>query len=671
MRSRFIAFFGGCFLVACGGGPAPAPATPPPPSPIAATPPPGPVDLSAVGVPDGLLIVGRVSNPDGVVKAVGSWAHLPLPGGRELVRSITEDAVAEIVDLSQPIDGALVLTGMGMRAKPLAAFSVAVKSLDEAKMKLGVNHKITAGANGSFRVDGIGEKKKPQSTGRGRGRKNAEPADDDDDDDAGSCVLAPAPTGARLVCGDPGALESLVPYLTRTITREKWSSDVHLEVHPEPVREPLNQIRSSVPLLLRGVMGNTSSPAFRELADAGIGEVVDFVNDTQKIAIDAKIADAGLDATTRIEFSKSTSLIAKMATSRPEKADVPPPSFFHLPQETDVAFFARGSDPQLFDRPKKLLANVILEGTQMVGFPESERKTVRDLVADRLFSLFTNGPVLYAKGYDAAALEKAIAARQKVKPDDLAATDAAEVTLGEQIIGWHLVQVSEPVDKVGSILKDVSGLWNRPAIAKWIKDSGASAKSLPKVRIAPSPAGVTLPKDTVHLEVTIPRDEMFDAPAPPPPPPGAKGQAPPKPLKPVARKPIVVHLLAVSDGKNGTFLGFGLDAKLVAQKAAASLATAPEAGTLGKAAGYEALQKEKMNGAGILTLRGLLVFTAMARSSRSPYQALTGLPNKGATPVLLSFKSDSPSDGAKGGSATSTLRVPRAAIEDVVNLVMH
>ncbi len=673
IRSRAVALtlFVACSgLPACGGGPAPvAPSAPATSQPVANAPP-APVDLSPVAIPDGVILVGRVSNPDGVVKAVGGFLHMPLPGGRDLVRSVTDDSVADAIDLSQPIDGAIVLSGMGMRVKPLAAFSVAVKSVDDAKSKLGAGHTIVPGSNGSYRVDGIGAQKssKPKRD-RNRGRDRDE--DEDDNDEPQSCVLAPAPNGGRLICGDPAALESLVPYLSRTLPREKWNSDVHIEIHPEPVREPLQQLRGALPILMRSAL-NTSSPAIRSFADAAIGEIVDLVNDTQKIAVDAQISDTGLIATTKVEFQKSASLIARLATSKPDKADALPASFWHLPGETDVAFFARGSDPQLYDRPKKLLSDVLQEGTDMLGFPEAERTSIREIIAEKLFTIFTNGPVMYAKGYDAAALDKAFAARTKVKPNDELAEDEADMAIAQQLIGWHLVGVSEPIDKVGPILKDISGLWNRPAFAKWLKDKGASKAQI-KMRIAPAPQGVALPKDSVHLEITIPRPDIVEAPVTSAP--VARGQKPPPPKKPktIARKPGVVHVYAVPDGKSGTFLALGLDGKLVAQKALASLSSSPEAGTLGKVPGHEALREGKMNGAGVVTLRGLLAVTAItaSRPERSPFTKIIAAPNKGSTPILLTFKAEAPSDTAKGGSATSTFRLPRGAIEDIVTMVMH
>jgi hypothetical protein len=134
-------------------------------------------------------------------------------------------------------------------------------------------------------------------------------------------------------------------------------------------------------------------------------------------------------------------------------------------------------------------------------------------------------------------------------------------------------------------------------------------------------------------------------------------------------KPVVLHVIAVPD-QGGTWLGFGMDGKLLAQKAAASLSTAPAAtATLGSAAGGEALRDVKANSAWLATLRGFLVLTALDRH-RSPYRQLATLNAKGATPIVFSSTSQGPSASAPGGSSTATFRLPRAAIEDVVKLIL-
>lgn len=632
-------------LAACGGGAPPPAPTMPATTPVAkgqASPPK--IDVSPVAEPEGLVAIGRVSKPEAIVKTVGSWTRLPLPGGSELVRSMTNDAVGSAVDLSQPVDAAVVLAGGRGSPKPLWAFSVAVRSFDDAKDKLSSRHRLTPRANGSLEIEGIG---KADAIGGERG-------EDDDDDDSNGCVLAHASSGARIVCGEPAALESLTPYLTRTLPRQTFPNDLHLEMRFGPVRGPVSDLRAQLPILARGLLGSQSQ-AVRELVDAAIGEIADIVADTNRIVIDGRIEDAGITANTRIEYGSAKSLLAQLAVANADRAGTPPPAFWHLPQEADMAFFGKGSDPKMTQHARELLANLLVETFAEGGMPEAERKTIKDLVTSRMLPLFT-GPAVYAKGYDQAAVEKAMAARKTVKASDLGAVSEADRVLGEQIIGWHLLQVNEPVANVGPILKDWSSLWARPGFTTWAKKQ-SSAKMLARLRVAPPPAGVTLPKDTVHLEITIPRDDLEE-----------RGPGKQAKVKKVPRKPLVAHVLAVPDA-GSTWIAFGLDGKLVAQKAAAALSTAPDTATIGKAAGYESLRDAKITGALTLALRGLLVFTAVDRTD-SPFGMVSSLPNKAATPVTMTFAAEKGGNDPKAGAATSTLRIPRATIEDVVRLVM-
>lgn len=661
-------------LAACGGGaPPPAPVVPAKAVPVAIPEPPP--DVTPVPEPVGLVLVGRVSKADGILKTLGAWTRLPLPGGADLVRSIADDSVADSVDLSQPIDGAISLGGGARDPKPLIAVSIAVRSFDDAKAKLSAKHKLTSGKNGQLWVEGIGRSPMSEKNGRGKDFKGNDKEEDDDDGE--TCVLAHASSGARLVCGEREALDALSPYLTRTVPRQTWNSDIHVEVSLAAVREPLGQVRAALPVLARSMLGG-SSPALAKLVDAGVNELVDFVGDTGRMTLDSQLGDSGMQATIKVDYAKSQSFIAQLATSNPQLAGAPPPAFWHLPADTDVALYGKGSDPKLFAHPKELLGNVFLEATEGAGMPEPERKAVRELVVDRMLGLFT-GPLVYGKGYDAAAVDRALAGRGTVKPGDLGAKDEAERVLAEQVLGWHLVQVNEPITKIGPILKDWAQLWNRPAFAKWAKQQ-SSAKMLATMRIVPAPAGVTLPKDAVHLEIVMPRADLEEMPAAPPPPPvraGGAKNAPtaPKPAaaavkaKKIPRKPLVLHVIAVPD-QGGTWVGVGLDGKLLAQKAAASLSSAPDAATLAKVQGAEALREAKANGAWFATLRGLLVYTALGHRSHTPFSMVGSLPGKAQAPILLTFLSQGPSPSAPGGSAVATFKLPRAAIEDIVKLAM-
>jgi hypothetical protein len=158
--------------------------------------------------------------------------------------------------------------------------------------------------------------------------------------------------------------------------------------------------------------------------------------------------------------------------------------------------------------------------------------------------------------------------------------------------------------------------------------------------------------------------------APPtgPTPRGKPAPAPaPKPQKPVPQKPILVHVFAVPDG-SATWLALGLDGKLVATKTAQALASASDATSLGKTAqGVDLLKEPKINGGGLVTLRGLMVVTAIDGGHQpSPYDTLAGLPGKGALPIVFTGKAEGPAGNAKAGTSVGQLVVSRQVIEDIV-----
>lgn len=661
MLRREMRIFAGCaallvtsaLVSGCGGSnPPPAPTTPAT-NPVAANPPPAKVDLSPVPEPTGLVVIGRIAKPESILKAVGTWTGLPLPGGNELVRSVTDEAVAASIDFSQPVDGAVMLAGSRSAPKPLWAFSLPVKSMDDAKTKLGAKHRLTATTNGGFKIEGLGA---AGVIGGDKGR--------DDDEDELDCVLAPAvapANSARIVCG---AQEELTPYLTRTLPKQTFPTDLHVEMRFDPVRGPVSDLRAQLPILARTLMGSQSQ-AVREVVDAAIGELGDIVADTNRLVLDGTFDDKGIKLDFRGEYGSAKSLVAQLATTSVDRAGPPPASFFHLPQETDVAFFSKGADPKLFTRLRELLSNLLVEAFSEGGMPDAERKTIKDLVANRMMPLFT-GPAVYGKGYDAAAVDKALQAKKQAKAGDALAADDTDRLVDEQIVGWHLLQVGEPIANVGPMIKDWSALWARPGFQTWAKKN-ASAKMMSKLRIAPAPAGAALPKDTVHLEITIPREDLVEDGHGP----VAQGKqdAKQKPKgKTIARKPIVAHVLAVPDaGTTWLAIGFG-DPTMLAKKVASSLSTAPDQGTLGKAPGIEPLRETtKTNGAMMVSMRGLLVVTAGERHN-SAYSKLPSLPNKGATPAFATFVAQGPEGDAKAGVATGTLRVPRGLIEDAVRL---
>lgn len=623
--------FVAALVAACGGAP-PAPSSPAAPAP-AVVETDEVVDLSPVPEPAGLVVVARVKDPNAIVATLGSWAKFPLPVGSALVRSLTDEQIADVVDLSQPVDFAASLDVARHRVEPLFAVSFSTGAFDAAKDKLGARYRLAPAANGAFRVIGL--------------QGGASDLDDDEDEDDAGCVLAPAASGGRLVCGEGAGLDALTPYLSRTLPRESWASDIHVEIRPEPVRAPLTELRATIPVLARSMLGS-QSPAVRDFVDASIVEIVDVVNDTQKLSFDATLEDDGLVVATRIDLRDRTSTFARVLTSaEPGPA---PAGFFRVPVGTDTAWFVRGGDPTTFDGVRRLFSKLLVEAAGPSELTAADQSALEDLVGERTLRLFSSGTRVYAKGFDEAEVDKALAAKKSAKPDDLVAADAAEVALAEQVIGWHLFQVSEPIATVGPALKDWAQIMKRPGIAKWARsDAGAVG-----VRVAPIPQAYKLPKDSVHLEVTVPRSPLQIA---------AADATKAKP-KATPRKPTTAHFYAVPDGDT-TWIAFGLDGKLAAQKAAATLAAAPEASVTRQ----PALESDRLTSGGLFTLRGLAVLGMLGgRSGGGPFAILGATSNKGAAPIVLTATNEASAAGAEAGAFVGSLHLTRGAIEDIVKL---
>ena len=141
-------------LIACGGE-NPSPQTPnKTPKAVAVTPPAPPPDLTQVPEPKSLFIIGRVKKPEDILKTAGAWTRLPLPSSSELVRLVSDEGMGDIVDLSQPVDGAIAILGRGNDPQPAVAVSVALKGLEQTKTALARSgRKTRPGPNGQVFVE--------------------------------------------------------------------------------------------------------------------------------------------------------------------------------------------------------------------------------------------------------------------------------------------------------------------------------------------------------------------------------------------------------------------------------------------------------------------------------------------------------------------------------------
>lgn len=607
-------------LAACGGANV-EPVTPVTDKPVAkavAT-----ADVSPVAEPEGVVAVARVANLDTSLKIGSAWAHLPLPDRDALLRSLTDENVAAVVDLARPIDGVVALK-RDLRGAT-AAFSVAVRSVDEAKTKLASRYRVTPAADGQFVVEGIGGS--------------------DDDDDSLACVLAPAPSGGRLVCGDSqSSVEKLAPYLARTVSRETWSSALHVEVKPESLARAYDSLH--LPSMARMLVGQ-QGPATSALVDGAIQEIGDALADTQRLTFDVRLEEAGGDVVARLDLRGKKSVVARLGASPSCTTGAPPAAFWHLPADVTSGGFGCASDPKLWSHPLELLGDALVEIGTNHELPASEATHVRELLVDRSLPKILLGTTVYGSGIDLDAVARAKKALSAASGESARAAAAFDFAVQKQ--GWHLWRTESPIADVGTILKDWAQLASRPAFAAWLKKQ--NTKDVPfkiatKTTALPTSAG--LPKDSVHVELVLTYAGET-----------VKGKAP---AKPVVR---TIHLVAVPD-EGKTWFGFGADLALLTRNAKVTLSTSPEASTLKESASVVAAMKDvKAQGASFLTSASLLA-GLVDKDFIGPSAATRGTQGTQAPPLVAHTVREAPSAAAPAGSFVGTIRFPRELVEAVV-----
>ena len=609
------------------------------------------MDLAAVPRPESLIVFARLSKPSEALGIVGGWTALPMPGAEAAGSLLAGESVGKAIDLTQSIDLAVAVPPSGTSMRPMIAVSAGVRSLEDAKAQLSDKFTLVPGDNGALRIV-------------------AKSGGDEDDDRP--CALVPSfgRAATRLICADgAGSMQALAPYLARTAPREVTSSDVHAEIRLAPVRPLVQQFRGFLPGLVTGMM-NTRMDGAAELIEAAAGDAADLSMDLDTLAIDVAVREPAADATVTATFGATTSLLARLAVAHPERADAPPAAFWHLPVDADIAHYHRGLDSKDVDRPRQLLGNFFVAALEKEGLPDGDRKALADATLHYL-NLFS-GPIVYGKGIDAPAVARTVAAAHAGKGDDAAKAEADRLAI-EQLAGWSVTQVDDPIAKVAPIARVWVAAMARPGVTKWMNKTHATG--LPTLKQGAVPKTTSLPDGTLHLVATVPRvvggapdDEL----QPPVAAPGSAKKSGGAKAKPRALgKPLVVHVFVVPDGAH-TWIAYAGDEALVVSKARAVLASAPDAGTLAKRAGLEALRDGRANAAGFVSARGLLSASPLRAAMGSQelpkaalFDALRATPGLGAVAIPYSLRAE----GAQGGGAGSlviTAKVPRAAIQDVV-----
>ncbi len=639
--ARLVALAPVVALAACGGSPPPAAVSPAQPaaSAVAVSPPP---DLAAIAEPEGLVLFARANKPSEALKVIGGWAGMPMPGSEEAGALVAGESIGNVIDLDQPIDFALALKGHSMTG----AISAAVRSMDDAKAAFG-KYKLVPADNGALKIDGLGK---------------VGGDDVSKDDDGGAprvCELVPAFGAAttRLVCAETEeAIHDLAPWLARSAPRLTFPSDLHVEARFAPVRPLVDSMRRALPLIAGAALGirRSGMPELDEAFRAAIDDLADFTSDCDTIALDAMLGEPQGTITLTSQFRSSTSLLARLAVAHPERADVPPPMFWKLPADSDAAFFHRGIDATDFEHARDRLAGILGGALGKEGMADADRKAVRDAAAHTLDLVTLKST--YAKGIDADAAAKALAAIKSTKSGDDAAREEAERVAAEKMAGWMIIGLDTPAAKVVATEKEWASAWSRPGVAKWVKTKITdSPPPTMKVTAAPKTLGV---KDAAQLEIAVYRPHAVDA----------------KKKKPAAGKPLVLHAIVVPDGA-ASWLVFAADADLAVAKAKEVLAGGTK---MASRPGLASMKDARMTSGGFVSARGIAeddtfawtLATKWSRLSRDAVGALASTPEKGTTPVPFQTTSQPPGASAPAGTFAATLTVPKGAIESFVRLAL-
>lgn len=639
-------------LVASCGGP------PPPETPVAKLPPPpkggadvvAAFDLSAVPVPSNVAVFGRLSRPSKTLDMVSAWTGQALdPQGP--LSEFFGDKVARLVDLDHEFDFVVIV-----RRAPQPTFVISVPlrgGIDGIKAELAGRFDFMNGPNGATELV-----KKARA---------AKPSDDQDDEDYDSgefkrCALAPSfgAAAVRLVCAkDSGSRDAALPYLTRGLTRESYASDLHVEARPEPWREFLKNNRANVPMFVEHVIG--ADVEVREAMTAGFLDMFDLGLDAAHGTLDVNLDGQEGAGTLRIALQQKTSLVARMLTSHPERAEAMSVAFGKLPSDTAWGFFVHGIDADLMTRPKELSSKALENLLQSRPELDPQDRKAFSAALLHVMDLFVN-PMVYGRGLDAAQASVAISSWEAKKTD--VAREKAALALAA---GWDAIGVESPLATVQVPLKELIAAFNRPHVQKWMKDKNGSEYPAPTWTTAG--AMKDAPAGSLHFELTA-FNEDVDNTTPAPPASGTKYRA----LPPRAKRPPIttkMHTLVFADGAR-TWIINGLDEATVVGKAKAILGGTD---SLAKRQDLAALRSSPTNAGGFLSLRGLGSYVPFRYLTRAPSYLLEGDPlfgmstsQAGMVALPFWFNEEGPKADAPAGALTANVRVPRAEVADFLSV---
>lgn len=595
-----------CVPLACGGA-----AQQPTQTPVAVATAPKTVaseplpELTTVPEPADVVALARWKTPSGTFATVQQWFGLPVPVN-EFIEEVLSVPDGSVVSTEAPVDGLVTLDPQAPKddPRPLAAFSIGLRSLEEARQALSKKAEVRQLQPGTYGVQ----------LGSGGDRVN--------------CLLGPSlgTASARIVCGERERdAVALFPYLTRGMPVATLSdADVYAEVRLEPVQRRYGEMIPSALQMGSSFVSHELSTGDRSvdraITDALTGlseEAVALLGDTDRMQLsftmDAPNRTASGDLT--FVFKSRGSWTAQALFEHADRQGAPPEIFWKAPAGSDSAFYARGTDEARYQRVQAIGADLIRALLTREKLPARDADSVAKLY-EGIF--MTTGPTVSASGH----LEPAPVSESASEFERL----SAQLT---SALGWQIVGMDSPSTRVDKWLTDLASTYNRPSVQRWLREKAdLKATAMPKITYRTQRLGSLGNVKVMEMTVTSALlQEVLSVQA--------------EHAKPA--KPFTYWIVLMADG-NRTWMGMSADRAALENKLAAVKGSA-SANTLASRAGLEPLKQMSTLGGGYMTIASLVHQSASslgdslhgyrAHRAQQLFDILAKIPQHGETPILL------------------------------------
>ena len=607
-------------LLGC-GSPA-APAAPTASAPVGAVPvtKEEAPDLTPVPAPAELVALARFRKPQTAIETVAAWANFPYKLQDVLPSELK--GLSSVVAWDAPLEAAVALDpqGEGKVPEPLSVVSVGLTSLDGAldfaRSKGQSVRKLRAGV---YRIG---------------------------DSEGFSCAagLAVGSVPARLVCGHRAHdVDGMFDYATRGLPNEPLPNvDFQVELRLSPIKKKyqaeIGSARLLAGFLLREVQ--VDNPRFdRALSDVAytlVDEATAFVHDLDKLRIDSSLDSSKnlIDLRLDFKFAGQKSWLVQASAETLALVEPAPDLFWQMPADSTAASFGVGWKPGRLKPIGHTLAELL------DGYLESEKVPagIRNQASKSIELAFEqNTKQVRAQGE-----------LSELPSDPLLAA-------GYRAVGWQIAAI--PGDSKG-LISLFDGVWATLGSRDLSRLLKTRAKLDPALLPKVSARGVQVRgfkpgAKAYRLDVSRELFEKF-----------AKGQLK---LEPGTKgkalaKNVPLTLIVAFDGER-SWVGLCPDEKALIKRLE-SLKDA-QAPVLRTRPGLEALKNTPRAAGGFLTLaRFASQLGALGAGASEAQKLFTALPHHGDTPVLIGYDLSS-----NGPEITTTLTVPRAAVEDLGALV--